>query len=479
MVFSSLTFLFFFLPASIIAYVAVHFIFRKSVFALNVLLCGLSLIFYFWGGGETALKTLLTLVVVNYLIGYLIRTKKSKWILVAGIIFNCAMLITSKYPAALLETFNLYMSNGMQLLALAVPLGISFIVFNCISYLVDEYKEARATLASANNEGKNILELSVYLLLFTKITQGPIVQYKEMLPQIRKREFSFGNICAGLERFIIGLAKKVLIADVFQRTTAQMIQTAGLDVPSAWLLVLLYGLQLYFDFSGYSDMALGISKIFGFHFKENFNFPYTSTSISDFWRKWHISLGSWFREYVYIPLGGNRTGNVFVNLFVVFLLTGLWHGNSNIYLCWGIAYGVLIVLERTHWYRSFREKHSWSAAVGWVYTTLVVFLGWICFWCGGVGDFLNFIKVLFGFGSAEIWFTWQYYLTPKIVVLIVLSALGIGILSRPRIQKRLLLLNEQNKVFAIMKYVILLFLFALCFISIVANGYSPFLYFVF
>ncbi len=476
--FSSLTFLFFFLPISIILYVAVYFIFKKNVTVLNILLCALSLIFYAWGGGETALKTLFLLLVVNYFIGYLIGTKKSKTAFLFGIIFNCLILITSKYPVLLLDMFSLYMTNGTELVSLSIPLGISFIVFSCISYIAEEYYTCQ-TIRKADKESKQFLEFSVYILLFTKILQGPIVQFQKMLPSIKERKTTFSKACLGIERFVVGLAKKVLIADVFRATTTKMIATGALDVASAWLLVLLYGLQLYFDFSGYSDMALGLSKVFGFDFAENFNFPYISTSISEFWRRWHISLGDWFKRYVYIPLGGNRSGNVFLNLFVVFVLTGIWHGNSTIFLCWGIAHGILILIERTSLYQKAKNKWKWFSVVGWLYTTVAVFIGWTCFWVGGFTDFVAFMKILLGLGTHEVWFTWRYYLTPKILTLIVLSFVGIGVLSNHKIQGYIQDKNEKSIVCMSVKYLILILLFVLCFMSIIANGYTPFLYFVF
>ena len=479
MVFSSLTFLFFFLPISIISYLLCYFIFKKNTTFLNVLLCVLSTLFYFWGGGKTALKVVILLLLVNYFIGYLIRTKQSKIAFVMGIVFNCMILIASKYPALLLETLNLYMSNSVELVALVVPLGISFIVFSCISYIAETYYQVQlGGFELTKKERDNFLEFAIYVLLFTKILQGPIVQFQKMLPYIRERQLTFKNTCSGIERFIIGLSKKVLMADVFCATTTKMMATGALDTASAWLLILLYGLQLYFDFSGYSDMAIGLSKVFGFDFAENFNFPYTSTSITVFWRRWHISLGEWFKRYVYIPLGGNRSGCVFLNLFIVFVLTGLWHGNSAIYVCWGVAHGIVILFEKTTLYQKIKGC-KWFSVVGWLYTTLVVFIGWTCFWIGGITEFIGFIKILFGFVSYEVWFTWQYYLTPKIITLVIISCLGIALLSNQKIQKSLVRLNESSIAVISIKYILLIALFWLCFMSIVANGYSPFLYFVF
>lgn len=302
-----------------------------------------------------------------------------------------------------------------------------------------------------------------------------------MVAQIQKREISFAKFTVGLERFLIGLFKKVLIADLLREMVTSMMSASALDSLSAWILVIAYGFQLYFDFSGYSDMAIGVSKLFGFDFKENFNFPYTATSVSDFWRRWHISLGDWFREYVYIPLGGNREGNVYLHLFVVFVLTGLWHGNTNIFLYWGIAHGLMVVLERTPLYAKIKEKLSPSLfkAIGWCYTMAVVFLGWTCFWIGDVASFVNFLKLLLGIGEVGTSFTWQYYLRPRLWILIGISVVGIVLFSRSRVQTYLRTKNECSKIFNIVKYVVFLGLFAVAFSFMTANGFAPFLYFQF
>lgn len=328
------------------------------------------------------------------------------------------------------------------------------------------------------NEIYVFTSFSTYILFFPKLIQGPIVSYNDMRSELENRHINLDMICSGVSRFIMGLSKKVLLADSFGSSLALINRANIIDTPTAWLSVLLYGLQLYFDFSGYSDMAIGLSKMAGFNFKENFNFPYISTSISEFWRRWHISLGTWFRNYIYIPLGGNRTGSVYVNLFIVFLLTGIWHGNTLIYVCWGVAMGIAVLMERTKVYGKIIKKLPCSKAIGWVYTTLFVFIGWTCFRVKNVSDFFEFIKVLCGRYTGELTFTWRYFLTGKNIFLIIISCMGIWALSRKKV-KSFFDSHSNNVIFEGLKYILLLLLFSICFIAIVSNGYTPFLYFQF
>lgn len=297
-----------------------------------------------------------------------------------------------------------------------------------------------------------------------------------MAPSLESRPFTPDGVCAGAERFLLGLGKKALVADVFGSAVSKM-SASPMDGPTAWLLVLYFSLQMYLDFSGYSDMSIGLGRMFGFSFRENFNFPYLSTSISEFWRRWHISLGAWFREYVYIPLGGGRRGSVYLNLLIIFLLTGMWHGSPSIYLCWGLWHGLFVLAERTPLYRRIREKLPCAGLPGWAYTMLVVGLGWQCFRLRDVSDFFAFLKNLAGIPAGTLQFSWRFYLTPKLLTLSLLTAAGIWALSRPGVQARLRKWNEASPLFCAAKYAALLAVLALSFCAIVANGYTPFLYF--
>lgn len=323
MLFSSATFLFFFLPLSIVLhFLAGLFPKRGRITLQNLLLIGFSLVFFAWANVD-AVRILLWLILLNYGIGLIsLRFRK---ILLAGVILNILTLFYYKYPNTAMGWWS-DLTSTTRTWDILVPLGISFIVFHNISYLLDIYR-------GKTQVNKNPIEVALYIVFFPKLIQGPIVKYYDMEGELKNRKTTLSDMSTGAERFIIGLAKKVLVADILAATTDDIFgrMYTGIDVPTAWLGVLLYALVIYTDFSGYSDMAIGLGRFFGFHFQENFRFPYSSLSVSEFWRRWHISLGSWFREYLYFPLGGSRKGNVYFNLFVVFLITGIWHGSSLIY----------------------------------------------------------------------------------------------------------------------------------------------------
>lgn len=308
-------------------YLVLWRILKKHIVIVNLYLCCISLVFYWWGDVEEYnTKIIIMLILVNYFLSYLIRTninRNARMIsAILAVVFDCFVLVRFKYPTLIFE------SNSVD--ELIFPLGISFIIFHCISYIVDVYKNE---VKSENTECVEFVNFALYVLFFPKLTQGPIVQYNDMKDEVMDRTVDSDKLCDGISRFVLGLSKKVLLADTFGNTLSQINSEIYIDTPTAWLSMILFGMQLYFDFSGCSDMALGLAKMFGFNFKENFDFPYISTSISEFWRRWHMSLGAWFRKYIYIPLGGNRTGNVYINLFIVFFVTGIWHGNTAIYVC--------------------------------------------------------------------------------------------------------------------------------------------------
>ena len=463
--FSSVTFLFFLFPASVAGYALTNLLFRRSITAQNIFLCLMSLVFYRMAGRQ-ALLVVLGLTFGNYLAGYIARMTRRPFAYI-GIALDVLVLAVFKYPQAIAAALG-----SAEPITALYPLGISFIIFHCISYLADLFREdCRPT----KSEGHEFLLVATYLLFFPKVAQGPIVRYADMRRSLEERTFTLDQVCAGCERILIGLAKKVLLADQLGTLLSTMPQQGHMDAATAWLGVAVYGFQLYFDFSGYSDMAIGLSKIFGFHFRENINFPYLSKSVTEFWKRWHISLGSWFREYVYIPLGGSRRGSVYLNLFIFFLLTGMWHGNTKIYICWGLAYGVLCVIERTPRFKRLQSRR-WFPAVGWVYTTLVVFIGWLCFRLPSVSSFILYLKNMLGLGIGELTFTWRYFLTAKTVTLLLISILGILLCSREKV-RALYGRAMERPLWVGVKYVVLLALFALSYTAILSNGYTPFLYF--
>lgn len=412
--FSSIGFIFFFLPLVLGLYALLWRAF-KSVQVQNIFLIVTSLFFYRWGlSSAEGFRILLLLLVGNYLFTLLVRKTKAKGAVFLGVLFNVGLLVFYKYP----EPIASLMQNGLTN-EIIFPLGLSFIVFHAISYVVDTYKEPERV----QNEWQEVIDLSLYLLFFPKLLQGPIVPFHQMKEKLRSRSFTLEGVSYGMERFLIGLGKKVLLADEMGVILGDITASSAIDTPTAWIAVLLFGLQLYFDFSGYSDMAIGLGSCFEFPIAENFNFPYISTSIGEFWRRWHISLGAWFRNYVYIPLGGNRKGNVYFNLLIVFLLTGIWHGNTVIYVLWGLLHGVLIVIERTPVYKRVPWHKPIGKALGILYTNLFVFVGWLCFRLADVHELKAYLKIMLGKTAEYIPFTWNYFLDAKALVLLLGSIL--------------------------------------------------------
>ena len=351
-----------------------------------------------------------------------------------------------------------------------IPIGISFVIFEAISYVVDIYR--------GDAEAGSLLECLVFLSFFPKLVSGPIVLWKDFRPQLNNRRVKLDEIAEGIDRIIIGLAKKAVIADTLGSRIAAIntgIEYGGVDMGTMWLRALLFFLQLYFDFSGYSDIAIGIGRIFGFRWKENFNYPYLSVSITEFWRRWHISLGTWFREYVYIPLGGNRRGNVYVNLMIVFLLTGIWHGAGWQFLVWGGIHGLFIVIERALRDRTWYKKTP--AVIKWAMTTAIVYFAWIFFMSDTVKAGWESIRGMFESTGAKLNFTWRYYLTNRSMLFIGLAIIGhlFGLKLIADKTKRML----DSNVGGVVKRMLLLLLFAVDIMYVVSSTYSPFLYFQF
>lgn len=316
----------------------------------------------------------------------------------------------------------------------------------------------------------------MFLSLFPKVISGPIVLWRDFQPQLAQRpEPDADDAAEGLRRIIIGYSKKAILADTFGAQIARIdgvLLAGGVDTPTMWLRALLYFFQLYYDFSGYSDIAIGLCRVFGFSIKENFNFPYISTSITEFWRRWHISLGSWFREYVYFPLGGNRRGNVYLNLFVVFLLTGIWHGANWTFLLWGVINGVFVVAER--YVRNKKWYQRIPSVVKWAFTMAVVYFVWIMFMASDVSDAFSTYAALFA-ASPAVNFTWRYFLTRKLAVLLVIAALGSVVGALPMSEER----RKRLLAPAPWKLAVYLVLFAVSVLFVVNSSYSPFLYFQF
>ena len=390
MVFSSLVFLFVFLPIVLVLYYLSGKKYR------NYLLLLASLFFYAWGE-PTYVVIMLISIGANYLCGLLVDEKRADKVRVTGVvisvIFNICMLGVFKYSGFFVKNINTAFNTSLPVPEIALPLGISFFTFQAMSYVIDVYrKDAKVQ--------KNIFDLSLYISLFPQLVAGPIVRYQTVANQIEEREHNIIKFGDGVRRFIIGLGKKVLLSNSLGMLADSVfgMQTYQLAVVSTWLGILAYSLQIFFDFSGYSDMAIGLGKMFGFEFLENFNYPYISQSASEFWRRWHISLGSWFRDYVYFPLGGSRRGNVrtYINLFIVWFLTGFWHGASWTFIAWGLYFGLLIGMEKSYLGKLLNKVPRF---VRHIYLLLVVMIGWVFFRADSFSYSIEFIKNMFFMGT--------------------------------------------------------------------------------
>lgn len=460
MVFSSLVFLFLFLPIVLIFYYLSGNKFR------NYILLMASLFFYAWGEPKYIYLIVFS-ILANYFFGLKVdvnsKSNKKSWLLIS-IIFNISLLIIFKYADFL---FGI---KGIRL-----PLGISFFTFQTMSYVIDVYREdARVQ--------RNISDLALYISLFPQLVAGPIVRYRTVDQQINNREHSLNKFAEGVNRFVFGLSKKVILANQLALIADGVFikNIADLSILESWIGIISYTLQIYFDFSGYSDMAIGLGKFFGFDFLENFNYPYISQSVSEFWRRWHISLGSWFRDYVYIPLGGNRVSKIrfYMNLFIVWFLTGLWHGANWTFVIWGLYYGVLIILEK-----AFLEKilKRLPKTLRHIYLLFIVLIGWIFFRADSIGQGVGFIKVMIGLGT--------YPMINKDVLIYINDywyiMIASIILSTPIIKrfKDIILKTNERLLQNSIAYGLHSLMLAICmFIVIIllsSSSYNPFLYFRF
>lgn len=468
MVFSSNVFIFIFLPLTVGGYYLLGKRFRNSF------LLFMSILFFSWSQPEY-LWVICYSIILNYFGALLVyKIKKTivrKAILIMNITMNLGILFYYKYFNFVLDTLNHIVENKFVIKEIILPIGISFFTFQGLSYVIDVYKREV-------DVQRNPFKVALYILFFPQLIAGPIVRYCDVALQIEKRDFLLGDFSEGIERFIVGLGKKVVLADSMA-LIVDSIWARGVGqntVTIAWLGCIAYTLQIYFDFSGYSDMAIGLGKIFGFHFNENFNLPYISKSITEFWRRWHISLSTWFREYVYIPLGGNRKGNVYVNLFIVFLLTGIWHGASWNFIVWGIYHGFFILLERLIQNKDiifFKMK-----GINRIYTLFVVSLGWVIFRATTLGEAYRYIKTMFGIGLGEtpgvsIW----WYLNRWNIAVLIIAVICSTSVPRKIYVKLKQIMNDN--IYNVVKKLVLLCVFSFALIRIVSGTYSPFIYFQF
>lgn len=474
MLFSSSVFIYLFLPATLLGY---YVIFRKSRKWQNIFLCFVSLLFYAWGEPKFVLIMLMS-IFMNWVFGLLVNNQKNKDNIKAAkaiigltVIFNLAILFLFKYLTfASGVVFDVFGINT-KIPDIALPIGISFFTFQAMSYVIDVYRGNGVVQ-------KNILNVGLYISFFPQLIAGPIVRYETIADQIENRKENFNDFTDGFVRFIIGLSKKVLLANNFAVAADGLFdRLAGgtsISVSSAWLGAICYTMQIFFDFSGYSDMAIGLGKMFGFHFLENFNYPYISKSVSEFWRRWHISLGTWFRDYVYIPLGGSRVNKarLIFNLFMVWALTGIWHGANWTFLVWGLMYFVLLTIEKMTGFGKFLEK---AKVFNWIYTMLFVVIGWVLFRANSISDAYVYIKSMFA-ANSNMFFdeVFKEYFMQVFIWLVfgILFSFPLVPVIKGKIKKDSIILN-------IVYIIVIICLFVMSISSIVSNSYNPFIYFNF
>ncbi|MGB0390011.1 MAG: MBOAT family O-acyltransferase [Salibacteraceae bacterium] len=390
-----------------------------------------------------------------------------------GVVFNLILLGIFKYTNFFVQNINgiLPADKAMNFEKIILPIGISFFTFQSISYLVDLYRgEVKVQ--------KNIIKLSLYISLFPQLVAGPIVRYYDIAKDLTNRNHTLELFKSGVIRFVIGLSKKLLIANVMARLADEiMILPANeLDAFTAWIGIIAYTLQIYFDFSGYSDMAIGLGRMFGFKFLENFNFPYISSSIQEFWRRWHISLSTWFRDYLYIPLGGNRLGvsRTYLNLGIVFFLTGLWHGASWSFVVWGLFHGTFLIIERL----GFNQVLSKNKVLGHIYTLLVVMIAWVFFRIENIGDAIAYIQLMFtGNSNVNLNFMPTYEQWLFMGVGLFFSFNGVKLLKQ--FSYKYLQFETHPVTSELVKTTVIMFLFLYCIMALSSNAYNPFIYFRF
>ena len=469
MVFSSFVFLLAFLPIVLLLYYLCPARLR------NLVLLVFSLVFYAWGEPVYVLIMLFS-IVFDYANGRLIEhfknkncPGKAKAALIVDLCGNLAILGFFKYTDFVIGSINSITGAGLSLLHIALPIGISFYTFQTMSYTIDVY---RGEVAAQ----KNILTFATYVTLFPQLIAGPIVQYKTVEKELMHRKVTLEDFSEGAFRFSVGLAKKVLLANQIGSLWNSISQLNHMSVATAWLGAIAYSFQIYFDFSGYSDMAIGLGAMFGFTFPENFNYPYESKSITEFWRRWHISLGTWFREYVYIPLGGNRhgVGRQILNLAIVWFLTGLWHGAYYNFILWGVYYGVLLVLEK---FVLKKVLDKLPAAFGHIYTMLFVMIGWSLFSWQDMTDSANYMRAMFFRTGAGVVNQQTMYLLVSHAALLVIAVIGsLSVVKRFLICRAFPEDTARREIAAILFTIVL---FIACVALLVNSSYNPFLYFRF
>ncbi|MBQ1551878.1 MAG: MBOAT family protein [Bacilli bacterium] len=464
MIFSSLSFLFFFLPLLLVIY----YISKDNY--KNYILLIFSLIFYSWGEPVYILLMILS-IIINYIVAILIDKYKDKkikkFILIIGILIDIGLLFYFKYSNFFIDILNNIFGLSYKITEIVLPIGISFYTFQEISYLVDVY-------LNRIKVQKNIFNLGTYISFFPQLIAGPIVRYKDIEKQLKKRSHTFEKFTEGIRRFMIGFCKKVLIANNAAIICNTIFNSYELENYKGIILIIgiiSFTIQIYYDFSGYSDMAIGLAKMFGFELLENFNYPYIATSIKDFWKRWHISLSSWFKDYVYIPLGGSRVSTIknIINILIVWLLTGFWHGANYNFIIWGLYYAILLLIEKA--LRKYIVKIP--IILKWIFTFILINIGWLIFKIEDINILLNVFKNMFILdeGNFILFITKHFSIINQMLFVI------IGLIFMFPIYRKLKEKNNNIINWILDITICLLFILSIC--SLISNSYNPFIYFRF
>ena len=467
MLFSSIPFLYWFLPCVVLLYFAAPRGLKNTVLLLS------SLFFYGWGEPVYVLWMLLA-IVMAYLSGLLIERFRStlrlaRAFLVLSVSFSLAMLGYFKYADFFIRNFNAVTGLAVPLLRMALPIGISFYTFQILSYTVDVYR-------GAVRAQKNFIDLAAYVALFPQLIAGPIVRYADVAAQLKERRHTPEKTALGMRRFLLGLGKKVLIANLLGELCSIFRESNDKSVLFFWLYAAAYALHVYFDFSGYSDMAIGLGKIFGFDFRENFNYPFIAKSFTEFWRRWHMSLGSWFRDYVYIPLGGNRVSapRHLLNILVVWMLTGFWHGAAWNFVIWGLYFAGLLILEKIWLLKSLEGK----PVIGHLYVTAAVTVSFVIFDASDLQQAFSYLKAMFGGSGYPLLSSEFLYYFRSYLVVFVIALFGATPLPA-KLHGRLRQTAAGEHVLTIAEPLALIALLLICTAFLVDGSYNPFLYFRF
>jgi len=468
MVFSSLTFLFVFLPIVLLIY----YISPRPLKNFVILL--FSLIFYAWGEPKFIFLIILS-ILINYIGALQIvknssDTEKRKFIFITLLLIDISILFFFKYYGFIISSIGSLFGIDLVIRDIPLPLGISFYTFQQISYIIDVYTKKTKVQ-------KNLINFAAYITMFPQLIAGPIVKYNDIESQLKNRNENLTQFSSGVHRFIIGLGKKVLLANSIGAIWSEIkvIPLNEISILTSWIGIIAFALQIYFDFSGYSDMAIGLAKMFGFEFLENFNYPYISKSVTEFWRRWHISVGTWFREYLYIPLGGNKKGNLIQirNLFVVWFTTGLWHGASFNFIAWGIYFGVILFIEKIIFKNILNKLPSFLCHI---YTLILVLIGWVIFDMNTLSSAMEYISIMFGLSNNLVVDKLSLFILSNNIVILLIGIICSTTLL-PNVFKKLRYSLKKSNIFIIISMYLIIFILSISYL--VGESFNPFLYFRF